>query len=238
MKDKKSNLVTKGTKEYRNTFIDKDLCKAVSKNTYLIKDALAQESKLNLSIGKHLCELKSQFELIAKNRHKQPGTAAKAFNEYIQVQFDIRASRAGEYIRLAKVFNGLKLNLEASKLIELSRLNQSVLKKFLEKYSSSQLSAWPYRKVRDLVRESNENKRTIKASSKKKPEPKATNPEPSYNEQLRKLTNDELSTGDLFKLAVETVVSSVGSGPIPLDVVEQIDILVNWKSSKQLKVVG
>ncbi len=238
MKKNKSKPEAKEKKQYRSTFIDNNLCKTVRKNTALIKEALAQKGNQSILIGKYLCALEKQFELIAKKRKKQPGTASKAFKEYIQVQFDIGGNRASEYIQFAKVFDGLEINLEISKLVELSRLGQPALKKFLLKYPHKELASWSCRKVRDLVRESNPNKRVAKQSSKKKPKLGATNPEPSYNQKLQELAKNELPPAELFILAIEAMKNSVGSGPIPVEVIKQIELLVEWKSSKQLKVAG
>lgn len=225
-------------KEYRSTFIDNNLCKTVRKNTDLIKEALAQKGNQSILIGKYLCALENQFGLIAQKRKKQPGTASKAFKEYVQAQFDIGGNRASEYIQFAKGFDGLEINLEISKLVELSRLGQPALKKFLLKYPHKELASWSCRKVRDLVRDSNPNKRAAKQSSKKKPEYGATNPEPSYSNKLKDLAKNELPPAELFNLAIETMKTSVGSGPIPSEIIKQIDLLVEWKSSKQLKVAG
>ncbi len=225
-------------KEYRSTFIDNNLCKTVRKNTDLIKEALAQNGKQSILIGKYLCDLRNQFDLIAKGRKKQPGTASKAFKEYVQVQFDIGGNRASEYIQFAKAFNGLEINLEISKLIELSRLGQPALKKFLVKYPQKELASWSCRKVRDFVRASNPNKRVAKVSSKKKPHFGATNPEPSYNQKLKEFAKNELPPTEIFNLAIEAMKNSVGSGPIPVEIIKQIELLVEWKLSKQLKVVG
>jgi hypothetical protein len=239
MKTKKqSKKAATETKEYRSTFIDSNLCNLVKVNTELIRDALAQKGKANLLIGEHLCTLKSQFEKIAKDRKNQQGTAVKAFNEYIQVQFDIGTNRASEYLRVTELFSGIKVNLEISKLVELSRLEKPALSVFLKKYPENVLSKMPVRKVRDLVRPENINKRNRGKSVKAKNESQATNPEPSFVHQLKSIVSQEISTEDIFVLAVENMMDKVANSPIPKGICDAIEQLVKWKKEKQLKVAG
>lgn len=238
----KTNMQSKktatGTKEYKSTFIDSNLCRLVKNNTELVRDAMAQKGQANILIGKHLGTLKSQFEKIAKDRKNQQGTAAKAFNEYVQVQFDIKANRASEYLKVTELFSGHKVNLEISKLVELSRLEKPALNAFLKKYPENVLAKMSYRKVRDLVRPENINKRTKGKSGKTENETQAVNSEPSYAHQLNAILNHELPVEETFNLAVEMMMDSVATGPIPRAISDAIEKLVVWRKEKQLKVAG
>ncbi len=235
---KQSKKAATEVKEYKSTFIDSKLCGLVKKNTELVRDAMAQKGQANLLIGKHLATLKSQFEKIAKDRKNQQGTAVKAFNEYIQVQFDIKANRASEYFKVTELFSGKKINLEISKLVELSRLKKPALDAFLKKYPENLLAQMPYRKVRDLVRPENVNKRNKGKSSKTKSEPRDVNSEPSYFHKLKSIVSHELSNEEAFNLAVEMMMDSVATGPVPRAISDTIEKLVVWKEEKQLKVAG
>jgi hypothetical protein len=84
---------------------------------------------------------------------------------FVQEVFDIKESRANEYIRVTKrkELEGLKLTI--SNLIELSRLPEDALGEFLEEHPAEELAEMSWRKMQALVRENNENSRPQKATS-------------------------------------------------------------------------
>lgn len=144
--------------DFENNLISKDLIEVVREHTEKIHYLLTARRKCDLQIASELSLLRNQFLGYATKNGLDKSKADEAFGEYVQVVFDIKASRASEYIRVAnkKSLNGLKLPI--SSLVELSRLNDEALEEFLKGWPEEEIATMTFREVQVLVRDNNENK--------------------------------------------------------------------------------
>lgn len=151
--------------QFESKFITKDLISEIKETTEEIQTLLTSKSKIDIRIGEALATLKSQFTAYGHQKKISAKDAEQAFGEFVQEVFDIKESRANEYIRVTKrkELEGLKLTI--SNLIELSRLPDGALGEFLEEHPAEELAEMSWRKMQALVRENNENSRPQKTTS-------------------------------------------------------------------------
>lgn len=151
--------------QFESKFITKDLISEIKETTEEIQTLLMSKSKIDIRIGEALATLKSQFNAYGNQKKISTKEVDQAFGEFVQEVFDIKESRANEYIRVTKrkELEGLKLTI--SNLVELSRLPGDALTEFLEEHPADELSEMSFRKMQTLVRENNENSRPQKVSS-------------------------------------------------------------------------
>jgi hypothetical protein len=151
--------------QFESKFITKDLISEIKETTEEIQTLLMSKSKIDIRIGEALATLKSQFNAYGNQKKISTKEVEQAFGEFVQEVFDIKESRANEYIRVTKrkELEGLKLTI--SNLVELSRLPGDALTEFLEEHPADELSEMSFRKMQTLVRENNENSRPQKVSS-------------------------------------------------------------------------
>lgn len=151
--------------QFESKFITKDLISEIKETTEEIQTLLTSKSKIDIRIGEALATLKSQFSAYGQQKKISAKDAEKAFGEFVQEVFDIKESRANEYIRVTKRKELEGLGLTISNLIELSRLPDDALSEFLEEHPGEELVEMSWRKMQALVRENNENSRPQKVSS-------------------------------------------------------------------------
>jgi hypothetical protein len=151
--------------QFESKFITKDLISEIKETTEEIQTLLMSKSKIDIRIGEALATLKSQFNAYGNQKKISTKEVEQAFGEFVQEVFDIKESRANEYIRVTKrkELEGLKLTI--SNLVELSRLPGDALTEFLEEHPADKLSEMSFRKMQTLVRENNENSRPQKVSA-------------------------------------------------------------------------
>lgn len=145
--------------QFESKFITTDLISEIKETTEEIQTLLTSKSKIDIRIGEALATLKGQFTAYGHQKKISAKDAEQAFGEFVQEVFDIKESRANEYIRVTKrkELEGLKLTI--SNLIELSRLPDDTLGEFLEEHPAEELAEMSWRKMQALVRENNENSR-------------------------------------------------------------------------------
>lgn len=151
--------------QFESTFITKDLISEIRETTEEIQTLLISKSKIDIRIGEALATLKSQFTAYAHQKKLDAKDAELAFGEFVQAVFDIKDSRANEYIRVTKrkELEGMKLPI--SSLIELARLPGDSLTEFLEEFPAEEMAEFSVRKMQALVRDRNENSRPKVSSS-------------------------------------------------------------------------
>jgi hypothetical protein len=144
--------------DFENNLISKDLIEVVREHTEKIHYLLTTRRKCDLQIASELSLLRNQFLGYATKNGLDKTKADEAFGEYVQVVFNIKASRASEYIRVAnkKILKDFKLPI--SSLVELSRLNDEALEEFLQGWPEQEIATMTFREVQVLVRDNNENK--------------------------------------------------------------------------------
>lgn len=150
--------------EFENNLITTDLIETVKEHTEIIHTLLTSRRKLDLQIASELAMLRNQFLAYATKNSLGKTEADEAFGEYVQAVFNIKASRAAEYIKVAqkKVLHDLKLSI--SSLCELARLNDEALKQFLIDYPPEEIGNMGFREVQILVKDNNENSVTRKTT--------------------------------------------------------------------------
>lgn len=144
--------------QFQNDLFTQDLLTAVREHAEIIQTLLTTKSKIDIRIGEELSGLRNQFFAYAAKNDLDKGQADDAFSEFVQEVFDLKPSRAVEYIKVAenKILEGVKLPI--SSLVELSRLKEDVLEGFLEEHPVEELSKKSFREIQSLVRDNNENK--------------------------------------------------------------------------------
>lgn len=150
--------------KFENNLITENLIETVREHTEIIHTLLTSRRKLDIQIASELAILRNQFLAYAAKNELGKAGADEAFGEYVQAVFDIKASRASEYIRVAgkKALQDLKLPI--SSLCELARLNDEALNEFLEGYPPEELENMTFREVQVLVQDNNENRVTRKTT--------------------------------------------------------------------------
>ena len=150
--------------KFENNLITENLIETVREHTEIIHTLLTSRRKLDIQIASELAILRNQFLAYAAKNELGKAEADEAFGEYVQAVFDIKASRASEYIRVAgkKALQDLKLPI--SSLCELARLNDEALNEFLEGYPPEELENMTFREVQVLVQDNNENRVTRKST--------------------------------------------------------------------------
>lgn len=145
--------------KFESNFITTDLIKEIKVTVESIQTLLTTKAQIDMRIAEELATLKSQFTAYAHQKKLNAKDAELAFGEFVQEVFNIKESRANEYIRVTKrkELEGLKLPI--SNLVELSRLPEEALGEFLEEHPVEELSKLSYRKTQSLVRDNNENSR-------------------------------------------------------------------------------
>ena len=243
--------VVKKQFRYKSPFIDIALCDLVAEDTAEIKTHLVKQGKTELKTGELLNKLKLCFQDVATNL----GTLEdleweSAFNEYVQIQFGIKASRALEYIRVSLLLSNYKptLNLEVSKLVEISRLDSESIDNLLKAHPVEELSRLTYREVKKVVRKFNPKKRDSKPVDKEKTvETQNTySNDSSFKLPASNLTNLEdyikktKSTPTIaFASAAEVMKKEAAASEITEELCLIIDELYKWKMEKlKMKVSG
>jgi hypothetical protein len=85
--------------EFDNALITNDLIETVKEQTEIIQTLLTTRRKVDIQIAKSLSIIRNQFLAYAVKNSLGKSEAETAFSEYVQAVFDIKASRASEYIR-------------------------------------------------------------------------------------------------------------------------------------------
>lgn len=143
-----------------NPLITPAVLKAVSKTVTAIDRALVVERRFSVNLGGLLAKLKSEISThLESTGNKSPYQAKVAFNNLVQTRFKIGESRAAEYIRLSDRKDLHRLGLPTSLLIELSRLDDMSLKRFMKKHPTAELKKLPFKEIKKLVRDNNSKKR-------------------------------------------------------------------------------
>ncbi|NOT80480.1 MAG: hypothetical protein HOP07_15925 [Bacteriovoracaceae bacterium] len=232
---------------YKSPFIDTALCDLLAEDTVEIKNHLVSQGQGDQKTGELLNRLKLLFQAVAINL----GTAEDleweaAFNEYVQIQFGIKGSRASEYIRASLVLENYKnLNLEASKLVEISRLDSEGIDNLLKHYTIEKLRDFTFREVKNVVRKFNPKKRDTTPVNKNKTaktpktptvEPKDTGFTPSNVTNLEAYIKNTKSTpSKAFAAAAEVLKKEVETNEITEELCSIIDDLYKWKAEKLAK---
>ena len=239
---------------YKSPFIDIALCDLIAEDTVKIKSQLVKQGKTDLKTGELLNDLKLCFQDVANNL----GTLEdleweRAFNEYTQIQFGIKASRASEYIRISLVLADYKptLNLEISKLVEISRLDKESIDNLLKKYPAETLGELTYREVKTVVRKFNPKKRETTPVDKDKTKDNADTTEkldvkdsgvpqlPSNVSSLEDYIKSAKTTpSHAFASAAKVMKKEIGESEISEDICHIIDELYKWKMEKLEKKVS
>jgi hypothetical protein len=244
------NVVKKSVR-YKSPFIDIALCDLVAEDTAEIKSHLVKQGKAEFKTGELLNKLKLCFHDVAANL----GTLEdleweRAFNEYVQIHFGIKASRASEYIRTSLLLAEYKSiqNLEVSKLVEISRLEQESIDRLLKAYPVEKLNEFTYREVKNAVRKFNPKKRDTTPVDKNKTA-KTQNTEStdsSVKQPASNLTNLEdyiektKSTPTIaFASAAAVMKKEAEASEITEELCRIIDELYQWKMEKlKMKASG
>lgn len=243
--------VVKKQFRYKSSFIDIALCELVAEDTTEIKNHLVKQGKTELKTGELLNKLKLCFQDVAASL----GTLEdleweNAFNEYVQIQFGIKASRASEYIRISMVLADYKsiLNLEVSKLVEISRLDSESIDNLLKAHPVEELSGLTYREVKKAVRKFNPKKRESTPVEKDKAaETQSTDSnDSSVKLPVSNLTNLEdyikktKSTPTIaFASAAAVMKKEAETSEITDELCRIIDELYHWKMEKlKMKAAG
>lgn len=140
------------------SFLKKNASSTIKK----IQKFLICETRLVIDLGhelgellecsiNHFCE-KERTDLLVRKAHRK-------FFEYIQAQFKLEKTRANEYMKVATRKDVRKLRLPIGVLIELARLDEPTLKKYLESHPSSDLKKLPLREIKKTVRLANPNRK-------------------------------------------------------------------------------
>lgn len=143
---------------FSNSLITKNLIETVREHTEIIHTLLTTRRKLDLQIASELAILRNQFLAYAAQNGLGNTEAEGAFGEYVQAVFNIKGSRASEYIRVASKKALQNLKLPISSLCELARLNDEALKQFLVDFPPEEIANMSFREVQILVKDNNENK--------------------------------------------------------------------------------
>ncbi len=239
---------------YKSPFIDIALCDLVAKNTVEIKNHLVKQGKAELKTGELLNKLKLFFqEVAAKLGTVEDLEWEAAFNEYVQIQFGIKASRASEYIRISLVLADYKsiLNLEVSKLVEISRLDFESIDNLLKVHTVEKLSDSTYREVKNIVRKLNPKKRdtapvddtestddleTYKGAGTEDSEtPKLPSNVSSLEDYIK---SAKTTPSHAFASAAKVMKKEIGESEISEDICRIIDELYQWKMEKLEKKVS
>lgn len=165
--------------EFKNELITKPLIEAVREHTEIIHTLLTTRRKLDIQIAQHLSMLRNQFLAYAAQNGLGKTEAEDAFGEYVQNVFNIKSSRASEYIRVAnkKSLEGLKLPI--SSLCELARLEDATLDEFLKGWPPEDIATMTFREIQMLVRDNNENR--VHRNSKERLESNTTESFPTHS---------------------------------------------------------
>lgn len=243
--------VVKKDFRYKSPFIDIALCDLVAEDTAAIKAHLVKQGKVELKTGELLNKLKLYFQDVAANL----GTLEdleweNAFNEYVQIHFGIKASRASEYIRISTVLADYKpaLNLEVSKLVEISRLEPESIDNLLKTHPVEELSGFTFREVKKAVRKFNPKKRDSKHVDKEKT---AETQNTYSNDSSVKLPTSNLTNLEdyikktkstptiAFASAAEVMKKEAEASEITEELCRIIDELYQWKMEKlKMKASG
>lgn len=264
--DTKAPSVMKAHYKYKNLFIDAELCDAVKGQTESINEQLKDMTQGYFKLGQLLAELKARFETFQVARKLDSEIAEDAFSEYVQVTFDIRISRANEYIRVAQHEQAQALKLPISKLVELSRLSGKTFKEFLKKHPEAALGTMTYREIKRLVKKDNEKSRVVvKKGKSEKAKPEAKGSAPSNVSQMAERTRGtapntiengfvgsvdnihdiasgkfmaaDADTIKIFKDSVKIVIAQFDATVLPEEIVAEIEKIYSWKNSKVSKKV-
>ena len=144
--------------EFENKLITANLIETVKEHTEIINTLLISRRKVDIQIANELALLRNQFLGYATKNGLTKSESDEAFGEYVQAVFNIKSSRASEYIRVASkpVLQDLKLTI--SSLCELARLNDEALNQFLVDYPPEEIANMSFNEVQILVQENNENR--------------------------------------------------------------------------------
>ena len=143
---------------FSNSLITKNLIETVREHTEIIHTLLTTRRKLDLQVASELAILRNQFLAYAAQNGLGNTETEGAFGEYVQAVFNIKGSRASEYIRVASKKALQNLKLPISSLCELARLNDEALKQFLVDFPPEEIANMSFREVQILVKDNNENK--------------------------------------------------------------------------------
>lgn len=151
---------------FENSLITEKLIETVREHTEIIHTLLTSRRKLDIQIASELAILRNQFLAYSAQNGLGNTEADGAFGEYVQTVFNIKASRASEYIRVASKKALQDLKLPISSLCELARLNDEALAEFLVGYPPEEIANMTFREVQCLVQDNNENRAPRGATTK------------------------------------------------------------------------
>lgn len=151
--------------EFENKLITANLIETVREHTEILHTLLISRRKVDIQIANELALLRNQFLGYATKNGLSKTESDEAFGEYVQTVFNIKSSRASEYIRVASKQALQDLKLSISSLCELARLSDEALTQFLVDYPPEELANMSFNEVQILVQENNEN-RVVRKSTK------------------------------------------------------------------------
>lgn len=99
--------------EFENKLITANLIETVKEHTEIINTLLISRRKVDIQIANELALLRNQFLGYATKNGLTKSESDEAFGEYVQAVFNIKSSRASEYIRVASkpVLQDLRLTI-------------------------------------------------------------------------------------------------------------------------------
>lgn len=230
---------------YKNPFIDESLVKSVAGETEKIKNHLITQGMVEIKTGDLLLVLRGRFEAIALDRGNVPAEEHRqAFFEYVQIQFGIKESRAKEYIQVSLKLGTFtpELNLDISKMVEISRLEKASIQNMIDTYSVEKIMEMNYRQLKNVVRKYNPKSRdTTKVIKPQKKTPALSEKAEVNNEVVASPNLGRFKPTDIesftqsFSLSVKTIKEMVSVGPLSKELVMLIDELYQLKNKKEVK---
>lgn len=164
--------------EFKSGLITTDLIDTVKEQTEIVQTLLTTRRKIDIQIAKSLFTIRNLFLAHSLKNNLGKAEADDAFSEYVQAVFDIKGSRASEYIRVASKPQLAELKLPISSLCELARLDDQELEEFLIGWPPEEIATMPFKEVQLLVRDNNKNRKDRQSAS----EPKVESPDSSPSE--------------------------------------------------------
>ncbi len=150
---------------FESGLITAELIKVVRPSVGRIQTLLKSQTRTTLRIADELAALQAQFHSFAVKKKSTKEEADAAFSEFVEQVFNLKASRAKEYVRVANKELVRSLQLPISHLCELARVPDESLKELLEDNSEEKLLELNFRSVQALANKYNDNARNKKENT-------------------------------------------------------------------------
>lgn len=179
---------------FESGLITSELIKVIRPSVGRIQTLLKSQIRTTLRIADELAALQAQFHSFAVKKKSTKEEADAAFSEFVEQVFNLKASRAKEYVRVANKELVRSLQLPISHLCELARVPDESLKELLEDNSEEKLLELNFRSVQALANEYNDNARNKKETAATSSSPKSTE---ASKEDRDSSSSQQIAVGDV-----------------------------------------